>query len=344
MNRKTFFDKVAITANNITVTDEGYLVIPANFTRVGIFDYTASHGVKMLRPVEQVFNKDSMDTLVGKSVTVQHPSGEVTQNNWRKLEVGQVLSVMQDDKFLAGKIILKDSKTIKFVNSAIKNNDSIELSCGYDANIKDAAGTTDEGEYQATQEDIRYNHVAIVTKGRAGNEVKLLIDHLTTKEKKMKVKLFDAYVEVDDNDVKIIEDANKTLADAQAAVVSVETKNATLEAEKKVLADEVDELKKDKLTDEQVEDKAKEMAEIHSICDSLKIERKEKSVKEVKALLIDHFLPTLEIKEKADMYLDAAWDATLVLAKEAAKANDGKGKKIVDGDTYHETAKLEGEK
>jgi len=340
VKRQVFQDRVTITKGSITVTDEGYLIVPANFTRTGIFDYTASHGVKMLRPQDQVFNDDSMNTLVGKSVTVAHPSGEVTQKNWRDLEVGQVLDVAKSDKFLAGKIIVKDSKTIGFINSAIKNKDSIELSCGYDASIKDEAGKTDEGEYQAIQEDIRYNHVAIVTRGRAGKEVKLLIDHLTTMEKKMKVKLFDAYIEIDDGDVKIIEDANQKLADAQKAVVTAETDKALLETEKAKLADEVEQLKKDKLTDEQVEAVANEMAEVHTLCDSLKIDRKEKKVSELKKTLIDHFLPTLKITDMEDSYVSVAWDATLELARKASEKNDKKGRKIADGDKYVETAKL----
>ena len=48
--------------------------------------------------------------------------------------------------------------------------DARELSCGYKLNLDETPGITPDGQhYDAIQRDIRYNHLAVVQRGRAGN-------------------------------------------------------------------------------------------------------------------------------------------------------------------------------
>ena len=344
MNRKFFTDTLTIQDTGITKTGEGFLVIPANFTRTGVFDYTSSHGVKMLRAQDEVFKPASTVTLVGKSVTVQHPTGEVTPKNWKRLEVGQVLDVAQNGDFLSGSLIIKDSKTIKFIEDAQKKGKSIELSCGYDAQIVDSVGTHKDGDYQAEQKDIRYNHIAIVTKGRAGASVKMLIDSLTQNEvKRMKKQVLKHFIDVADDDGVIIDAINAEIEADKKKLIDSDTKCATLETANKALADELDALKAVTITDVQIEEKAKEIAHVQGLCDSFRIERKDLDVDGMKKKLIDHFLPSLKIEDKEDAYLDAAWDATSELAVKAKEANDKKGVKIGDTKEVKETVKFKDE-
>lgn len=52
-----------------------------------------------------------------------------------------------------------------------------ELSCGYTLTLDETPGTTPEGEhYDAIQRNIRYNHLAVVPRARAGSLARLNID------------------------------------------------------------------------------------------------------------------------------------------------------------------------
>ncbi|MCP4051067.1 MAG: DUF2213 domain-containing protein [bacterium] len=56
---------------------EGFLRLPAKVTRTGIFIYRKADGslVKELRPSDEVFNADSLTSLLGKPLTNNHPLG-----------------------------------------------------------------------------------------------------------------------------------------------------------------------------------------------------------------------------------------------------------------------------
>lgn len=320
-----FFDRIQINSKNVTTTDEGYLVIPANFARTGIYDYTGNGYGHLYRDPKVVFDSESMSTLLGKSLTITHPEEAVNPENWKDLEVGQVLSVDADkeSKFLQGNLIIKDKKAIEFVQNSINKGKSIELSCGYNAHITDNTGTFEGKDYDGTQENIRYNHIALVPKGRAGSEVKLLIDSMT-ETKRMKVKFNDTYIEVDDKDVKIIEDAEKAFQAEKAKVAQLEADKKVLDAEKKALNDENEELKKNAVTDAQIEEMAKEVSEVNLLMDSLGLEKKE-SLKENKVAIIDHYLKDLKIKDEEDeKVFDTAWKSAKIMADGAVKANKDK--------------------
>ena len=329
-----FFDRVEINSKNVKETDEGYLIIPANFARTGIYDYKGIGRGLLYRDASQVFNADSMATILGKSLTITHPTEKVTPDNWKDVEVGQVLSVEQSDTFLAGELIIKDSKAINFVKDSISKGKAIELSCGYDAQMSDNKGTFEGKSYDGTQENIRYNHIALVPKGRAGSEVKLLIDSMTEK-KKMKLRFQDSTIEVEDADVKIVEAAEKLFNDTKKKNEDLEAQIKVSDAKSKVLEDKVKDLEKVAVTDAQVEEMAKEISEVESIMDALKLEKKD-TLKENKESIIDHYLKPLNIKDEEDVKVfDTAWKSAKIMAEDAVKANkskigDGKVESVED--------------
>lgn len=336
-----FFDQVVINSKNIRTTDEGYLIIPANFARTGIYDYREKGWGFLYRDPAEVFDSESMNTLIGKSITIEHPEEPVNPDNWKNLEVGQALSAFESGIFLAGDIIIKDKKTIDFIKDSIKQGKPLELSCGYDAIITEDKGTFDGKPYDGQQKSIRYNHIAIVPKGRAGSEVKLLIDSIGVK--RMKVKFNDSYIEVDDKDVKVIEDAEKILQDSKKKVETLEAEKKVFDAEKTRLETENAELKKNAVTDAQIEAMALEIAEVSNIMDSLKLENKG-NLKEKKTVIIDHFLPELKIKDhlSEDVFFDVSWKAAKANANKAIEANKEKGGIVAD--SFVEDAEFEEDK
>jgi len=157
--------------------DNGFLIAPVNFTRSGVFTYVTKDGnvIREYRPEQEVFNKDSMESLMFVPVTNRHPKhGLVTTKTAKKDGVGSVgENIQQDGKFLAGNVVITDEVAIE----AIENDGIQEVSCGYKADLEFSPGTTPDGEkYDAIQTNIRYNHVALVRRGRAGPKARLILD------------------------------------------------------------------------------------------------------------------------------------------------------------------------
>lgn len=152
------FDTVVITA---TKTNEGFIRDAPIIGRVGIMRYQNADGSDRYeyRPPEEAFNEDSLASLEGKPITVGH-QGMVTASNAGSIQpIGSVLSAGRKD----GDNIRADVMIYNLPTSAR------ELSCGYTLDIDETPGETPDGKhYDAVQRNIRYNHVAIVQKGRAG--------------------------------------------------------------------------------------------------------------------------------------------------------------------------------
>lgn len=157
-------------------TSIGGARIPAALTRTGVFSYFGPDGreVREYRPAEEVFHADSLVTLLDAPVTDDHPPGLVTPSNYRQYARGQVASeARQDGEQVTADLTVNDMELLERVDSGEK----AEVSCGYRCDIDPTPGVTDTGErYDRVQRNIRYNHVAIVKRGRAGSDVRLRLD------------------------------------------------------------------------------------------------------------------------------------------------------------------------
>ncbi len=156
-------------------TPAGYLRCDAYLTRAGIFTYKDSAGntVRELRKPSEVFSGDSIATLSMAPVTDDHPSERVDATNSRKYSVGSVGSDLEKDgDYLRGSVMVTDQATI----DKIEKEDKQELSCGYTCEVDPTPGVFNGEHYDAVQKNIVYNHLALVSVGRAGPEVKLRID------------------------------------------------------------------------------------------------------------------------------------------------------------------------
>lgn len=156
----------------MTETPEGFLTGVAKVTNVGIFNYRDIGGniLKELRPPEEVFNYDSARTLEMKPLTNNHPTEQVTSENAKDLTVGYTgKGHRRDDYSLSVPITITDKKTIDEVRQG-----KVALSCGYTAELELKSGYAfGNNQYDAIQRNIRYNHIAIVDVGRAGDTAKL---------------------------------------------------------------------------------------------------------------------------------------------------------------------------
>ena len=156
------------------ITPEGFLRVDAFATRVGVFTYRKADGsvVRELRPPEEVFHPDSIKSLRQLPVTNDHPSELLTSKDAKKYMVGSTgENVDKADQFLKTSVTVYDADTIEDIKAGKQ-----EVSCGYESELEESPGVFQGEKYDVIQRNIRYNHLAIVNKGRAGPDVRLRMD------------------------------------------------------------------------------------------------------------------------------------------------------------------------
>jgi HK97 family phage prohead protease len=227
-------------------THVGGIRVPARLTRVGVLEYKRPDGTvrRELRLPEEVFNSDSLATLNGAPVTdLAHHRGLLDVANWREATLGTAIEIRKDGNFVAADLLINDPGAI----AEVENGRLRDISCGYRCRLEQAPGVWNGERYDAIQRDIRYNHVAVLPRGRgrAGADVSLRLDSkaaecvesdATTEEKTMKV------IRIDGKDIeygsethiKHLEDSH--LKDLQAA----ETAKRAWEAERTELTTRCD--------------------------------------------------------------------------------------------------------
>lgn len=178
-------------------TPEGYLKGRAIVTNIGVFTYKDANGTHTeLRLPEEVFDSDSLESLKLKPLTNDHPDvkksgGVVTVENIKELQVGNLgnnpssttqrnlygsyadSDELTDGYHVAIDLIIQDPSAIQDIM-----NGKQSLSCGYNCDLDQAeAGARWCGvPYDYIQRRIRYNHVAIVDKARAGDMATIKLD------------------------------------------------------------------------------------------------------------------------------------------------------------------------
>lgn len=171
----------ALTIDAPRRTREGFLVVRARAARAGVYDYLGSEvdpegkrfkandTVKVYRPADEVFAADSVASFIARPVTNDHPSQPVTADNWKKHSRGAVMGALRDGEYLAFDLTVMDKAAIADIEAGKR-----ELSNGYSCTLDFQPGTAPDGtRYDAVQRDIRGNHVAIVSRGRAGSECRI---------------------------------------------------------------------------------------------------------------------------------------------------------------------------
>lgn len=162
------------TFDRSELTPEGYLKAPCNATRVGVFPYVQPDGTlrRELRPASEVFLLQSMQTLTGKPITNDHPLTPVNATNSKALSCGFTHEdVEQQDTLLTVSITVLDAGLVAQIMDG-----KTEVSCGYSCDLDFVAGKYQGEDYDAIQKNIRYNHLAVVPRGRAGPEVRIRLD------------------------------------------------------------------------------------------------------------------------------------------------------------------------
>jgi hypothetical protein len=188
-------------SNNIGETPEGFLIcrdcviartgwqkyeaseLPADSLKDLGIDGKAAGMIDVYRSPEEVFNPATLASFEGKSLCDDHPPGAqfVDPSNIGQYEFGHVQNVRRGseplesgEEALLGDIIIKREPLL----SEVRNNRKKELSCGYDYEL------CREGD-SLVQRSIIGNHVAVVPKGRAGAEARIIDSAPESQERKV---------------------------------------------------------------------------------------------------------------------------------------------------------------
>lgn len=312
-------DVGVLDASSARRTRDGYLVATAKVARTGIQIYAGreidpdnEHGlrdratVRVYRPPDEVFSKDSLATYAHRPVTLGHPAEAVTKDNWRQHAVGHVgEDVARDGEYVRVPLVLMDGPAIGRASS-----DTREISMGYSVDLVFDSGTTPEGDtYEVTQRNIRINHLAMVPVARGGPSLKL--DGVT-----MRTLMIDGIpVSLQaDQDAAIIERHLSTLMDGHRALTAqIETLVADVAKLTKDLAardSEIADLKKSKLSDADLDARVAARA---SLVAAAKVHKSDlvadgKSDAAIKREVVAHKRGAAFVDGKSDMYVEAAFD------------------------------------
>lgn len=121
---------------------------------------------------EEILSDATVSSANSKPVTDGH-HGLVTKDNSHDLMKGFTASNGHvEGNMLYNDITITDPNLIY----QIKNGSKRELSIGFETQMDPTSGTYNGTKYDAVQRNIRINHVAVVPKGRAGHEVRLIGD------------------------------------------------------------------------------------------------------------------------------------------------------------------------
>lgn len=356
-----FTDAVKVSGTRRTA--DGYLIAEAKSVRTGIQLYSGDEVgkpsmpiVRVYRPADQVFADASLQSFTHAPVTMNHPDEAVTADNWKELAVGEVsTAAKKDGEWVHLPLILKDAAAISAVEDGKR-----ELSAGYTCELVWGDGVTPDGQqFNATQTNIKINHLAIVDRARAGSQARIgdgavnwgaspipLVDEKGTRSMTNRTLMVDGLsVELADKDAQIVQRAldgfNKKIADmetaageAKANLAAKDQEIGTLKAENQKLIDA--QIKPEDI-DRLVADRSALIEQIKAIDSRIEIKGSDADLRRaaVKSKLGDEM-----IKDASDDMITGMFRA---IAKDA-KSADPFARVVADGVRQTGDARTESEK
>jgi uncharacterized protein len=344
--------------DTLTIQDQprlihgGYMVADVRAGRIGIQKYRGVEVnkpdldlVRVYRPETEVFNKETMASFTSVTVTKDHPPELIDSTNWKKFAVGFTgETCSKDGGFVRVPLIVKDADAI----SEVMHNGKRELSWGYTCDIDFTPGKTPEGEdYDAIQRNIRGNHLAIVSAGRAGpncrfgdadgtgdrampgeNIRKMVIDGITipvTDEGETYIKKLQADV------AKLTADVAKLTNDHAIALATKDGEIANRDKQLGEKDGEIKKLKDEVLTpaaiDKLVSDRSTVMSKAKFIADA--DYSAGKTPQEIRRMAVAKSEGDAAIKDKSDDYVEALFDR-IALDKAKAVGHSGQRDPVAD--------------
>lgn len=332
----TRFDRGNIVSK-AQLTDEGYLKASAIVTRAGIFDYANADGSirKELRHPDDVFNADSLESMKMRPVTNGHPPQKlVSAQNIRSLQVGHTGETVNVQKpYIATSVLITDPNTVE----DILNHKKTELSLGYNVDLIEEAGVYEGKPYTHRQTNIRYNHLAVVDRARAGPEARIHLDENDAEEMQSPHNDYQSFeqkeIVMTDKEMKLttinidslsyqcapeVANAYSKLSakaeDYKQKYSSSKTEIERLKAERDSFSQKLDEAKNidiESMIHDGVKKRVALIQDVKMIMAKKSDDYKFDSMtdREMKAKVVKEKCPSVDIENVSDIYLDGRFDA-----------------------------------
>lgn len=326
------------------IDQNGYLHADAAVTRAGVFTYHHPDGTitRELRHPDEVFKPESLASLKNRPVTDGHPAeGKLNPKNTKRLSIGTLTEAPEkEDVFVKTRLMVTDEISIGKIMR--EENPVRELSCGYDCATIKEDGIFQGEAYDHIQKDIIYNHVAIVDKGRAGPQARLVLDaadgavegvdielkqdQKTPKQEKrtmLKInrgvvqtptfKLDAVVMKIDEGSEGSVQVVLDQLDGAVAHIGTLETKNDELQGKLDELQGKNDELAaKSVIPPAQLAIMVQERADVLGVANHIGVATKLDDVSNegIKKLIVTHSNPKLKLDEDVSAgYIQGRYDA-----------------------------------
>jgi hypothetical protein len=327
MTTLTLFDKAKV--GGVRMTADGYMVGTAKVARIGIQEYLASELqlsdrnpndiIRVYRPEEEVFSRDSLATYAHRPLTVDHPGVQVTSDNWNQYAKGSIGDeVVRDGEYISVPMMLMDKGAINEWQSGKR-----ELSMGYSAEIVMKDGVSPKGEpYDAIQTNLRMNHLALVSQARGGSKLKLGDKQNEDKPMGLKTIIVDGLtVETTDAGEQAIKKLQGQISDSQKdQAISAAKHDSAIAVKDGELAKkdaEIDALKSKVLSDADLDAAVKVRADLISTAKSIAdLDYTGKSNDEIRKMAVTARIGDSVIAGKGEAYIAARFD---ILAEDSAK-------------------------
>lgn len=319
--------------------DSGVLKGEAVVTNIGVFSYMNPNGTMRheLRHPDDVFQKESMDSLRDLPFTIHHPTGipiSKPQEYWKfaKGRTGQ--QPRHDAYHIAIPITIDHQDGIAAVRGGIKN-----LSAGYVCDLVREDGVYLGSPYTHRQKNIRYHHVAAVHVARAGDAARIHTDSMDAnvsiqivpnKENDMDmqtIRIDGADFQADPHVIAALTVQTQRADGLQTDLDALKTAKSTIEAERdtfKSRADsavaELETLKKSHVDSAELPALVKARVQAEAIAVKAGVQKADSlSDAELKLAVIKAKQPTLHMDGKDAAYTQAAYD--LVVASMASEGD-----------------------
>lgn len=331
------------TVNNLSTKfcsdNDGNLTGNAIVTNIGVFTYKDKNGntIREARLPEHVFDNNSIKSLSFVPITDEHPQELVNKHNMKKYMVG----ITGNDVKFDGYAI---SIPMKIFDKKPIDGGKKSLSCGYMTDLVYKKGNFLGMDYDCIQTNIRYNHVAIVDKGRAGDLAKIRFDSYYqieetidnknnnnfedtkfTKEVSLMKKIIIDNREFE-GDERLLDEYDKI--SKQKKDTENELKKMT--ADRDTLKDEIDKFKKEKTTEVKLDDLLNKRLKIIEIAKKLNVDYLDNNKNyipelELKKNIIKSKYQNAKLDDKDEIYINARYDVLVELLDDLIKKeNDNK--------------------
>lgn len=284
--------------------------------------------VRLYRPEEVVFARDSLSGFAHKLVTVGHPPGAA---DFEKDGVGWIGDeVIRDGEFVRIPMTVAHKSAVKRVKDGMR-----ELSVGCVADVEFVAGTSPSGEqYDAKITSIAVDHVAIVDRARGGSNLRIgdwrTVDAQPSNAQSTggrmagtKTVMHDGVsIETTEQGAQVIEVLKKQLGDSATAVTALKDGHARelglKDAEIAKLQGEKDNLAAKVLTDAQIDARVASRSELIGKAKAIHdADYSGKSEAEIRRMVVSAKIGDAAIAGKVDAYVEARFDG---LVHDAASA------------------------